>query len=272
MRRENVLTRLSPGKIVSQTLIIFVIFPFIKSVLVASFVAVVVVVHWCHSVVFVCLRYRSSIFLKALARMNSSAALKRINDERLWRLIALGSASALTASAADCRVSESKASPTTTDLLSEKSPHFPIFLSGKSQFSSSIPISECEFVDDSKQPSPSNARRPSWMRRALAYVHLKSLPIPRQLLANGDPIFRMDPRLLQKRQDDEGKMQNLIRGALQERDPDTLKALNQQCLELAYGEDVTLKSRQDFVHVSVIAVVKYLFLRFHKRCYIFVVD
>ena len=102
------------------------------------------------------------------------------------------------------------------------------------------------------------------MRRALAYLHLKSLPIPRQLLANGDPIFRMDPRILQRRQDDEQKMQNLIRGALQERDPDTLKALNQECLELAYGEDVTLKSRQDFVHVSKIRVTCTAFFRFSQ--------
>jgi hypothetical protein len=63
----------------------------------------------------------------------------------------------------------------------------------------------------------------------------------------------MEPKLLQKRHEDERKLQDLVRVAIaaQERhDPKTLQDLNDQCLELAYGEGVTMKTRQDFVHVS----------------------
>lgn len=97
--------------------------------------------------------------------------------------------------------------------------------------------------------------RPSWIRRTLGYLKASSLPIPR-LIVRGDPVFRMDPKLLQKRQDDEVVMQYLVRSAVeggQARDPKALQELNDKCLALAYGDGVTMKSRQDFVHVSFVA-------------------
>jgi hypothetical protein len=105
-----------------------------------------------------------------------------------------------------------------------------------------------------KKSKPQNSiatGRPLWIRRTLAWLRLASLPLPR-LLVKGDPAFVMDTRLLQRRQEDEVKMQNLVRGAIaaQERNPKALQDLNDQCLELAYGEGVTMKIRQDFVHVS----------------------
>lgn len=182
--------------------------------------------------------------------------LKRINDEKLRRLIAFGAASALAAYAADCSDNESKAVTTSARFAGQTSEQI--------LFSWNDSIVECENSDTDalKHLSPSDDKQHpvSWLRRFFAYLHVKSLPIPRQLLSKEDPVFRIDPRLLQKRQDDEIKMQNLIRGALQERDPHTLKALNQQCLELAYGDDITMKSRQDFVHVSNFVVIKCGFL------------
>ena len=116
-----------------------------------------------------------------------------------------------------------------------------------------VAIAECEEIRSKKDdqvgitgPTPS---RPSWTSSTLAFLRIRALPIPRRIV-KGDPALKMNPKLVQKRQQDEAKMQELIRGALQERDPKNLQALNDKCLELAYGEGVTLKTRQDFVHVS----------------------
>ena len=188
-----------------------------------------------------------------------SLALKRLKDERLLvRLIAVGSTSALAAFTVD--VSNGSASSSRNHLAVSVS-DTPTYCRKSQLLSWGASITECEETNketSKDQPTTTQTgklssatihKQPSWMRRTLAYLHIKRLPMPR-LLAKGDPVFRMDPRLLQKRQEDELKMQNLVRGALQERNPETLKALNQKCLELAYGEDVTLKNRQDFVHVS----------------------
>ena len=112
-------------------------------------------------------------------------------------------------------------------------------------------MTKCESLEPKTKPEPIPSSRPSWIRRSLASLKILSLPVPR-VLVQGDPAFRMDPRLLQKRQQDEIEMQNLVRGAIQsqQRSPTALQALNDKCLELAYGEGVTLKKRQDFVHVS----------------------
>ncbi|CAB9527109.1 expressed unknown protein [Seminavis robusta] len=105
---------------------------------------------------------------------------------------------------------------------------------------------------EAPQKSPMETTgRPSWLRRTLASLRLSSLPIPR-LIVPGDPAFVMDPRLLQKRQDDEIQMQELVRTAIASREhrknPKALQELNDKCLELAYGEGVTMKIRQDFIH------------------------
>mgnify|MGYP000190095315 CR=1 FL=1 len=116
-----------------------------------------------------------------------------------------------------------------------------------------VAVTECEDIRSKRDdqggntgPTPS---RPSWTSRTLAFLRIRALPIPRRIV-KGDPALKMNPKLIQKRQQDEENMQELIRGALQERDPKNLQALNDKCLELAYGEGVTLKTRQDFVHVS----------------------
>ena len=94
------------------------------------------------------------------------------------------------------------------------------------------------------------------MRRMLAWLRLTSLPLPR-VLVKGDPAFAMNATLLRKRQEDDIKMKELVLDAIsnQERDPKVLQDLNDKCLELAYGDGVTMKIRQDFVHVSCTATV-----------------
>lgn len=182
--------------------------------------------------------------------MNTSRLI-RLKDERLWRLIALGSGSALAALVVDGSSNQTLPFNGQGFLVSDASTNtyqrIPLALSWKPS------IAECEEHKAAIRAEPSvvvnrsQVKTPSWMHRTLAYLRLKNLPTPR-LLAKGDPAFIISKKLLEKRQDDEMEMQNLVRGALQVRDPETLKELNQKCLELAYGKEVTLKSRQDFVH------------------------
>ena len=112
-----------------------------------------------------------------------------------------------------------------------------------------FPAVHCEAINEEPRSVP-RVSIPSFFRRTLATLYIKALPLPR-LIVKGDPAFRMDKRLLKRRRDDEKLMQELILGALQrqERDPEKLKELNDKALEIAYGEGMTLKQREDFVQV-----------------------
>lgn len=159
--------------------------------------------------------------------MGSLRAIRIHDGERLLRLVAAGTASALLTS-----TFYTKSHPNRNDDA------------WRTRWTTT-----CEQAAAPSEPTlPSS--RPSWIRRSLAFLRVASLPEPR-LLFPGDPAFRMDPGLLKKRQQDEVEMQTMIRSALQAqkgRNPKALQDLNDKCLELAYGKGVTLKHRQDFVH------------------------
>lgn len=106
----------------------------------------------------------------------------------------------------------------------------------------------CETISEDPRVSSAVNRPPSWLRRSLAMLHIKALPVPR-LIVPGDPIFSMDKSLLRKRHEDEVALQGLVMGALrnQERDPEKLAALNEKALQIAYGEGMTIRKREDFV-------------------------
>lgn len=110
-------------------------------------------------------------------------------------------------------------------------------------------------IDDnnnSEQPLPKYP--PRKINYLLSRLRMKRLPMPR-ILTLQDPIFENCPSTsdLKKRKNDELKLRNLEREAIEARMSGDINSINnmvQKISEIAYGKNVTPQMRQDFLIVS----------------------
>jgi hypothetical protein len=98
------------------------------------------------------------------------------------------------------------------------------------------------------------ASAPSKLRRTLAYFNLMELPTPRLLIPN-DPVFSYPSlrRGLRQRKLDEIQLKSLEKEAMDAAstgDPQHIAKVVTKMCEIAYGNGVTPKDRQDFLIVS----------------------
>lgn len=128
-------------------------------------------------------------------------------------------------------------------------------------------------IDDnnnSEQPLPKYP--PRKINYLLSRLRMKRLPVPR-ILTLQDPIFENCPSTsdLKKRKNDELKLRNLEREAIEARMSGDIKSINnmvQKISEIAYGKNITPQMRQDFLIVSYV-LCNFGFLFFQPIIFIY---
>ena len=144
----------------------------------------------------------------------------------------------------------SQLSQDTPPILS-KSPCSPVYSSllplYTAFFSNSVALCESSYPRTDK-----DLLTPSWIRRTLAKLNLKSLPLPRRLIPN-DPIFSdaaLKRGLRQRKRDEEalrGFQPEVLRAVAAGSDQETIRAIHHKVCEIAFGKGVTPQIREDFV-------------------------
>jgi hypothetical protein len=115
-------------------------------------------------------------------------------------------------------------------------------------------ITVCE-SNNNHSSSSTVIQAPSRLIKALAALHLRSLPLPRRLLPN-DPVFSdsiLNRGLRQRARDERSLrvLQEQVTKAVQEQqDMAYIRRLHEQFCDIAYGKGVTPQEREDFVIVS----------------------
>jgi len=112
-------------------------------------------------------------------------------------------------------------------------------------------ISLCENaripVDRVVKVENSGASAPSWFRRRILSPIGIPLPIPR-VLTKDDPALKLPSQCLRRRQNDEMKMRLILEKASTIRsNPERMKALSEELVEVTYGKGVTAQQREDFL-------------------------
>jgi hypothetical protein len=119
--------------------------------------------------------------------------------------------------------------------------HYPSF--------SSPSVALCE---SSNSISDKDLSTPSRLRRTLALLRIKSLPLPRRLVPN-DAVFSdtaLQRGLRQRKRDEEalrGLQSQIITVVQDGKDPEAIRDIHQQVCEIAFGKGVTPQIREDFV-------------------------
>ena len=142
----------------------------------------------------------------------------------------------------------------TTISLSQRS--YTPFVSATSLLSTNLFSPSTAICEAKRLDSPLNVPTPSRLRRTLAALHIKALPLPRRLVPS-DPVFSDSSleRGLRQRERDESSLrelqQKVVKAVNEKRETEYIRALHHQFCEIAYGKGVTPQMREDFLVVSV---------------------